>query len=143
MPHRPTLPTLQALRAQRSVWGRVWAWAWVCAVLLKAAVPLLAASAAQWQGAAMADVCSAYGVRTVASGGAAPSPESPHQAHADKHCALSPLLGSSGLLPSSATADATSAQPPGPVPQRRALPTPPDASQRWLAHRLHAPPQRA
>lgn len=120
----------------------VWAWALVLAVLLKAAVPGLAAAAAHLRGVALADVCSVYGVRTVPA-----EPESPTDAgsHAGRHlgCALAPLLGAAPLpvLPPALvpTGPAASLAPPT---LRRHTAALHDASQRWLTLRLHAPPAR-
>jgi hypothetical protein len=130
-----------ALRRTRTAW----AWVLVLAVLLKAAVPMLAATAAQLQGAAMADVCSVYGVRSAPSPSAAPAElaaGAESHAHSDKHCVLTPLLGASTPLPTRVAARLTAqlaAAPERPAPLAAA---PHDASQRWLAHRLHAPPAR-
>src|SRR5439155_11246275 len=59
---RGALQQLRALPARRS-----WLlWLLVLMVLLKAAVPLLAATTARERGVSLADVCSVYGVRTAA-----------------------------------------------------------------------------
>lgn len=143
MRYAPSLPLLQRLRTLRSAW----AWLLVGAVLLKAAVPLLAATAAVQQGAAMADVCSVYGVRTALPGAVTTAPvasdSSPDPTHADAHCALAPLLGASSLLAALPPADLKPASVTALTPLERVRPTPPDASQRWLVHRLHAPPPRS
>jgi len=77
-------------------WGRRHRSAWIgvaaVALVLKAAVPLLAALAAHAQGKAVAEICEIYGVRTVAmSAFASPAPSAPadhghpagHTGHAD------------------------------------------------------------
>ncbi len=135
MPHslrrlRPGTPTCRA-----------WLWALAALLLLKAAMPLLAAWSAHDRGVALVEVCSVYGVRTVAADGPA-EPAANHPA-ADGPCALASLLGPWAPLP-------TAAQPHIPAPDVSAGPAPhlrhparPDASRRWLTSRLHAPPPTA
>lgn len=123
--------------------SRAWAWLLVALVLLKAAVPLLATAAAVRQGVALAEVCSVYGVRVVATNVGTNDPDpAPGLMHADgEHCTLGSLLGGPAptLLP---------AVPPHPpaggltVVATPLRPPPRDASQRWLMARLHAPPVR-
>lgn len=120
----------------------VWAWALVLAVLLKAAVPGLAAAAAQARGVALADVCSVYGVRTQPAEPAPPTDAAPH-AGAHLGCLLAPLLGAAPLpaLPPTLTPATRAACLTPPALPRHPLPLH-DASHRWLTLRLHAPPAR-
>ena len=146
--------------------GRV-GWALLIAVTLafKSFVPLLAAASAEWQGKAVADICSVYGVRLApasnhvhhaASHGAAhaalaftgtPAGDphshhdpSDHLAHAKDHCALTGLAACALFAPTPwLSADWLQAGGlRGLVPE----PAEPlhDASARWLSLRLHAPP---
>lgn len=80
---QPWLPPLQR-----------WAlWAFALALLLKAAVPLLATASAHAQGKTLVEVCTVYGVSTVALDGHDSAPASGHApAHASDHCALSGLV---------------------------------------------------
>ena len=79
-----------------------WAWIAVAALLLKAAVPLLATASAHAQGKTLVEVCTVYGVATVALDGAveAGSDAPMHAAlqHGDP-CTLSSLLA--GTVPPS------------------------------------------
>ncbi len=141
-PH-PLLPRSRAARQ---------AWLWCLAVLLvlKAAVPLLAAAAADRQGVPLAQVCTVYGVRTAAlaatlQAGHAPSdsPGDTLPSHgAGEHCALASLAG--GPLPGAVPAVLAHAPPQAPLATSGlAAPLPADAVQRWLSARLHAPPASA
>ena len=120
-----------------------WAfWALVAAMLLKAAVPLLASASAHAQGKTVVEVCTVYGVATVAlDSGASHEPASSAAVHGD-HCTLSPLLAF-------AAPPAGAATPALPGPARdaasvsRRVPEPPDACARWVAGLQHAPPARA
>lgn len=111
-------------------------WLFACALLLKAAVPLLASASAEAQGKALVEVCTVYGVKTVALDG---EPAQDHAAtHAADHCALSAVvaLGAPVPMASVAVAPATT-----PFTLRPAATAPPvDASARWLTQRYHAPP---
>ncbi len=126
------------------------AWLWCLAVLLvlKAAVPLLAAAAAVRQGVPLAQVCTVYGVRTAPvadtahAGHALPdSPADHHASHgAGEHCALVSLAA--GPLPGGVPAVHAHAPPQALVASAvtgAALPA--DAARRWLSARLHAPPR--
>jgi hypothetical protein len=53
-------------------------WLAVCALLLKAAVPMLASAAAGLQGRSVAQICTVYGV-------ALPASQDPHAGHAHAH----------------------------------------------------------
>jgi hypothetical protein len=133
-------------------------WAAMCALLLKAAVPMLASAAAAAQGKSVAQVCAVYGV-------ALPDPHAHHHAHDHAqhpghgqhdghdpgshtlahhgdHCALSALAG---------LATPGSSQLVLPLPPAQASPdTPPnvtalapDPHARWAARLKHAPPALA
>jgi len=130
-----------------------WCW-WLAALcLLKLAVPLMAVAAAHHRGVELVEVCSVYGMRTIAltpsgaDGTAAlehgdlsadPAQHTSNTAH--DHCALGGMLGGAmlllavlgWLLPGRARPDPA---PPVPRPTRR-----PDPLLRWLGARLHAPP---
>jgi hypothetical protein len=121
-----------------------WAiWAFALVLLLKAAVPLLASASAELQGKALAEVCTVYGVATVALDGqdAPPMPEHGGGAHGGEHCTLSALLALSAPEPQA---------PALPVPQRaasRPVSHPdsqaPDACATWVARLKHGPPAYA
>lgn len=129
---------------------QAWLWGLAVLLLLKAAVPLLAAAAADRQGVPLAQVCTVYGVRTMAAANAwqvnHANPDSPGEtlpSHGSaEHCALASLAG--GPLPDALPAVLAHAPPQAPraVPQR-AGPLPADAARRWLSARLHAPPVSA
>lgn len=116
-----------------------WALAFAVALLLKAAVPLLAHAAASAQGKALVEVCSVYGVRTVALDATPTAPATDTAHHAD-HCVLGGLLTLGGTTPDSPSLvpGAAPAEWSGP----RGLAPPPDASARWLTGLSHAPPAR-
>ncbi|HEX6707961.1 MAG TPA: DUF2946 family protein [Albitalea sp.] len=139
----------------RSWSSRFALWLAACALLLKAAVPLLASAAAAHQGRSVAEVCSVYGV-------ALPSRQDPHAghhhhaghgsgdehrshalaAHGSDHCALSALA-------SFAPPDAL----PAALPQPLRLPAPRPLADRlslaaddcaaWVAQLHHGPPRLA
>ena len=68
---------------QRSAWLRHRAiFVMVCALLLKAAVPMLASAAAGLQGKSVAQICTVYGVATVAAQQAMDAQHAAHVAHA-------------------------------------------------------------
>ena len=117
-------------------------WAvWACAValLLKAAVPLLASASAQLQGKALVEVCTVYGVATVALDvqGSAPAPAHA-AAHAGDHCALTGLMAlAAPEPPPMAWPEARhNAAPPRSHPSSQA----PDACATWVARLRHGPP---
>jgi hypothetical protein len=121
-----------------------WAWLLVLAFLAKAAVLLVATAAAKQQGVALAEICSVYGVRTVAvDWGAQDSDKTPAAGQHNPdgaQCVLSSLLGSE---PPPVVAAPMPREVKQPLLSRRAIgPTPQgiDASRRWLAAQLHAPP---
>lgn len=121
-----------------------WAvWAFALALLLKAAVPLLASASAHLQGKALAEVCTVYGVATVALDGQdKPVPEHGSGAgHGGEHCTLSVLLALSAPEPQGLAA----------LPLRCAASPPvshassqaPDACGTWVARLKHGPPASA
>ena len=163
-------------------------------LVMKAGVPVLAATAAFLQGKAVAEICAIYGVRTsvqvdaelarstlrsagavephghaghahgaehaghaghlhdaghphdpaLASAGHTPDPAPPHGSAQDRdHCALTGLAvcavsAVAGLeaVPWQAALQVADLSAPAPAPMR-------DASARWLAERIHAPPSAA
>jgi hypothetical protein len=132
-----TLERLRAFPTRRS-----WLlWLLVFVALLKAAVPLLVASSARERGVSLVEICSVYGVRTVADDPVSDSPAPMQSEHASSQdCALTPLLGAAVLIaPTPAAVDRHAparlhfAAPAEPLPPR-------DASFAWLASRTHAPP---
>ncbi|UUX95987.1 hypothetical protein [Aquabacterium sp. J223] len=131
------LPTLRHRRALR-----LGAAAWVVlALLLKAALPLLASQAAGLQGKATVEVCTAYGVATVALPGDGPSAPADHgAAHvAGEHCAAGAVLASLPPAVHAALWPATAAVDRWTTPARQA-PPPDDADARWRAGLLRSPP---
>ena len=121
--------------------SRAWLWAMVALLLLKAAVPLLAMAAAQSRGVALVEVCSVYGVRTVAVDG--PAEPAPIHAAGEGHCTLASLLGPWAPVPAAALPQIPiSAAIDGPTVELGGPPRA-DASQRWLTAQLHAPPHTA
>jgi hypothetical protein len=151
----------------RSWSSRFALWLAACALLLKAAVPLLASAAAAQQGLSVAEVCSVYGVALPSQqrghdehaghglgqghahahhhhGGHNPDEHRSHTlaAHSGDHCALTALA-------SFAPPDAQPAgvPPPAqlpaarPVAERIALA--PDSCAAWVAQIQHGPPRLA
>ena len=114
-------------------------WAAVCALLLKAAVPMLASASAQAQGKTLVEVCTVYGVATVALDDQSPQPAPEHaQAHSGDHCTLTALMAfaapeAQALAVPSATMGAATPLP-HPSPQV------PDACATWMARLKHGPP---
>lgn len=116
-------------------------WLAVCALMLKAAVPLLATTAAHAQGKALVEVCTVYGVATVMLDG---QPEAPEHVlpHAGDACVLSALLAFGHDGPSLHAGD-----------MRVACAAPPlaaattahrhDATAAWAARLKHGPPHLA
>jgi hypothetical protein len=147
---RPAMPRphpLHPLQPRSRATRHAWLWCLAVLLVLKAAVPLLAAAAAVRQGVPLAQVCTVYGVRTVPvaatahAGHALPDAPGDHQAShgTGEHCALVSLAA--GPLP-----DAVPAVQAHAPPQARVATTvmdsalPADAALRWLSARLHAPP---
>ena len=111
----------------------------MCALLLKAAVPLLATASAQAQGKTLVEVCTVYGVATVALEGQDQQPAPEHaSAHNADHCALNVLLvlavpdTPAPVVPTALLASA----PPLSHPTSQA----PDACATWVARLKHGPP---
>ncbi|MCW7536767.1 hypothetical protein OOT46_02725 [Aquabacterium sp. A7-Y] len=121
----------------------VWMWLVAAVLVLQSAMPLLATLAARQHGWALAEICTLYGVRTIRVDQA---PSDDHQTplqgqHAsESQCALAALLGGAPLPPRAAPVHLHAPQQ-AVVPRDEApLVVPLDASRRWLAGRLHAPP---
>ena len=122
-------------------------WMVAAALLLKAAVPLLAVAAAHAQGQALVEICTVYGIKTVAvDAQGQPAEGDPEHgaeaAHADTPCALTGLLAVAGAAPVAggqvpAVGRAT------PHQLAHAPPTRPDRSAHWFARLTHAPPPHA
>ena len=125
------------VRPSTSRWA---AWGFALLLLLKAAVPMLATFSAQAQGKALAEVCTVYGVATVALDGQDSAPVPDHTAaHAGEHCTLTGLmaLAAPETLPPALPAppqDAPAALVSHPSPQA------PDACATWVARLKHGPP---
>ena len=121
-------------------------WALAFALLLKAALPLLAAASAGVQQRPLAEVCSVYGVAIAAattqpSDGAPGHGESPAAHHADA-CpllALAAFGAAPGAVPTAAPVPAAL----GGVPAAAATSHPPDAAARWATRLKHGPPTAA
>lgn len=114
-------------------------WVFALALLLEAAVPMLAATAAQWQGKALAEVCTVYGVATVALDGSGGAGHEGAGAHAGEHCALGGwvVVALPGVLPV-----VTPGRVDVPAAPSRAQPTlRRDACAAWAARLGHGPPQ--
>lgn len=117
-------------------------WVFALALLLKAAVPLLAVGAAHAQGKTLVEVCTVYGVATVAIDDASTLPVTPDhgKAHTAEHCVLGGvLLGAALGAATSAVALHAPAQP-AVAALAEPLPLPPDACATWMAQRKHGPP---
>jgi hypothetical protein len=118
------------------------AWAFAVALLLKAAVPLLATASAHVQGKSLVEVCTVYGVATVAvderQGGAPPSEHG--LPHAAGPCALGALvaLAAPVAAPVRSTVPARAAA----LPSADSSSTAPDACSVWVARLKHGPPAR-
>jgi hypothetical protein len=142
--------------SRRSSSSRFALWVAVCALVLKAAVPMFAAGAAQMRGIPVAEVCPIYGVALPgASHGehaghahhhADPSGHEDHRshsaaAHTGDHCALTALAASAMPDTSTPVVAATQAvAPPDRTERGGALH---DASADWIARLKHGPPALA
>jgi hypothetical protein len=114
-------------------------WLFACALLLKAAVPLLASVSAEARGLALVEVCTVYGVKTIVLDGE-PAPE--HEAtHAGDHCTLSAVMALAAPQPAAVHTLAPSV--PQAVPAPQAVDAAPDASARWRAQLKQGPPALA
>jgi hypothetical protein len=109
-------------------------------LLLKAAMPMLASTAAQVQGKALVEVCTTYGVSLVAPDGTAPDPDSGPGAHAADHCVLSALPGLVPLDAAPLRVADPAAQESVASPSSASAETIPDAAARWAARLEHGPP---
>jgi hypothetical protein len=128
------------LRQPTARWA-VWAvWGFALLLLLKAAVPLLATASAELQGKALAEVCTVYGVTTVALDGPDSGTSQGHgaAAHGGDHCTLTALVVLAAPEPQTLAA---------PVRHRadraRSSHSPQDwrdASATWVARLKHGPP---
>jgi hypothetical protein len=120
-------------------------WLFALALLLKAAVPMLASAAAEMQGKTLVEVCTVYGIKTVAvDGGHADEPApAGHAGHGAEHCALAGVVAGGALeAPSSdvhVAGGCCTDLPTPPPPQ----PAPPDACAAWVAQLKHGPPSFA
>jgi hypothetical protein len=114
-------------------------WVAVCALLLKAAVPMLASASAQAQGKTLVEVCTVYGVATVALDEQDTQHE-PHPAsiHSGDPCTLTALMAFT------APEAQFLAVPAGQVVAAPRLsqtpPQAPDACATWVARLKHGPP---
>ena len=122
-------------------------WALAFALLLKAALPLLAAASAGAQQRPLVEVCSVYGVATAAAaqagGNGVPGHGEAPAAHHGDACPLLALAAFGGapdtapaaLPPPAASGDAPAAG--------AAAAHPPDAAARWATRLKHGPPAAA
>jgi hypothetical protein len=128
---------------RRSALTRLASWAAVLALVLRATVPMLAASAAQLRGVAVGSICTVYGV--VLPGAAAGSPPGPDhpghgsdEAHTGDHCGLT-ALAELGVFDGAAPAIVQKVR----VVIALAPPAPcrwADACATWVARRKQGPP---
>lgn len=120
--------------------NRLAVWLAVCALLLKAAVPLLASVSAEAQGKALVEVCTTYGVATVAldDGQPAPAPH-PDAPHAGDHCALGAIVALAAP-PAAALSLPPAVQQQAPPAFDTSHATRPDAAADWAARLRHGPP---
>ena len=129
-------------RPSTSRWA---AWAFALALLLKAAVPMLATASAHAQGLPLAEVCTVYGVATVASPGqdSSPGPDHAAGAHAGEHCTLTALMALAApeadplAMPLALNHQGQAALIP------RTSSHAPDACATWVARLKHGPPASA
>ncbi|MBC7993153.1 MAG: hypothetical protein H7Z15_07925 [Rhizobacter sp.] len=114
-------------------------WLAMCALLLKAAVPMLASVSAQAQGKTLVEVCTVYGVATVAIDEPGSQPAPVHTPpHSGDHCTLTAQMAFA----------APEAQPlAAPAVHRGAStvlshpsPQAPDACATWVSRLKHGPP---
>lgn len=110
-------------------------------LLLKAAMPWLASSAAQARGVDLAEICTFYGTVKIAPVGVlGEQPDPPQSNHAGTdHCALASLGASvPPRVPPAVTVPSLGALTPLVLASRG--PRPHDPSARWIEGRKHAPP---
>ena len=125
----------------RKPWSTRFAlWVAVCALLLKAAVPMLASASAQMQGKTLVEVCTVYGVSLVAQAGdtGEPAPDHPSD-HGSEHCALTALTALAPVEPA-VFAPAPVALRDAPTPRAHPSSQAPDACASWVARLKHGPP---
>lgn len=115
----------------------------LCALLLQAAAPMLAQAAADAQGKTLFEVCTAYGVRTVAADGSlAPAGSEDSGSHAVQHapCVLTALPLLTLPPPAAEPLPRRPALRGGVVESVQAAPARPDPAARWQARRKQGPP---
>jgi hypothetical protein len=128
------------LRQPSSRWAL---WVFAAALLLKSAMPWLATASAEWQGKALVEVCTVYGVALVPSGTDAPAPAPDHPAgHANAECALTALSVLAQFDPP-VIAPMPAARHPAASPRSHAASQAPDACATWVARLKHGPPPTA
>ncbi len=102
---------------------------------------MLATASAHVQGKTLVEVCTVYGVATVAleDGQSQPTPD--HQAgHGDEHCALTALMVLSVSAPDYTELFVLLAPARAPPGHSRASSNAPDACATWVARLKHGPP---
>jgi hypothetical protein len=135
--HPVPLQPLRALPARRPLL----VWLLVCVVLLKVATPLLATVSARERAVSLAEVCSVYGVRSIALKEPSDTSKPVPSGHADAgHCVLTSLLGAAVVAAPAVAAVQLHAPAPTRFQALAKSPLPPDAGLAWLAGRTHAPP---
>lgn len=119
-----------------------WAfWALAFALLLKAAVPLLAAASAQAQGRALIEVCTVYGIATVDVGTEDGRHDLPAGGHAGGHCVLGAVVALGAPVAAAMAAVLPRAPEVGAAaPLAADAPAAPDPDAAWAARLRHAPP---
>jgi len=139
----------------RRTWSSRFAlWAAVCALVLKAAVPMFAAGAAQMRGVPVAEVCTVYGVALpgASSGEHAHHHHGEHSGHDDHsshvsaqhsgdHCALTALAALAVVDIAMPAFSSVLAEPPDVVIEFGVAFR--DASAAWAARLKHGPPRLA
>jgi hypothetical protein len=131
---------MQPTRHHKSLSTRFAVWLAMCALLLKAAVPLLATASAELQGKTLVEVCTVYGVKLVSLDGGQEQPADHSTApHAGGHCALN-ALAALALPDVQALSVAPASVPVETTPPLQRSSNPPDASAVWAARLRHGPP---
>lgn len=125
----------------RSLHHRFALWLAVCALLLKAAVPMLASASAELRGLALVEVCTSYGVATVSLDEGAPALPDHPAPHAGDHCVLGALVALAATGPAAATLPATETGPA--TPSRFSSAPAIDVNAAWIARLKHGPPAAA
>jgi DUF2946 family protein len=118
-----------------------WAlWLAAFALLLKAAVPMLATASAHVQGKTLVEVCTVYGMATVAvDDQGAPLPPPEHgTAHNGEHCVLSGLMALS--TPAPVAAHLPVVEPALALRVGATYFQTPDANAVWISGLKHGPP---